>query len=512
MRMAEKTFELVFLNTARAAESVRLQPGEFFIGRSRTNAIVLEDPLASRKHLRIETAGDKVTAEDMDSSHGTFLNDKRVRGKISLNNGDVLQIGDAKLRFAVSGNPEAEECTSFIDAPEPTPALSNATDCAQVPGGGETRFMAPHKALPEDDIDKTRIIDAGETRLMDASEFKGLKAAPGTALPRRKLIPLFALVIMLVIVAAVWLFTRDDGSDGISGTDITQVNDQYSLAISTPGNWKLTQGNSGALFGFQLPVRGSDTPARMDVYAERNQDYALTGLQMAFESYKDVIAARHPGLRISGSIVMLVKNATVIFYSFSSPLCSGKGLFLISGTKRICAECTCPPAAFSDHLSKVVFPSLLRTFRLTEPQQFIDFPPPTEAIRRLALANKEHLAAMSKRSLDAGNDLLKNRNVRPENLYLAHRTMQTCMTTAAALGERPFFYSEAVARLAEATRDLANGLRDQKFRILVAEHRRDIEQAYWEAVKLAQMMPEKTNDYYQFAAKRITSYAKLREQ
>ncbi|MEI6810214.1 MAG: FHA domain-containing protein, partial [bacterium] len=83
--MAEKTFELVFLNTARAAESIPLQPGESFIGRSRANAIVVEDPLASRKHLRIETTGDAVIAEDLDSSHGTFLNDKRVRGRISLN-------------------------------------------------------------------------------------------------------------------------------------------------------------------------------------------------------------------------------------------------------------------------------------------------------------------------------------------------------------------------------------------------------------------------------------------
>ncbi|MEI6810224.1 MAG: hypothetical protein WCN95_16015, partial [bacterium] len=328
----------------------------------------------------------------------------------------------------------------------------------------------------------------------------------------RKLIPLVALIIMLIIVSAAWLSTRDNQPGIDPDTGITQINDQYSLSISAPGDWKLTQGSQSALFGFQLPVQGSDTPARMDVYAERNQDYALTGLQMAFESYKDVIAARNPGLKISGSMVMLVRNATVIFYSFSSPQRSGKGLFLISGTKRICAECTCPPPVFSEQLSKVIFPAMLRTFRLTEPQQFIDFPPPTEAVRRLALANKEHLAAMSKRSLDTGNDLLKNRNVRPENLYLAHRTLQTCMTTAAALGERPPFYSEAVARLAEATRDLASGLRDQKFRVLMAEHRRDIEQAYWEAVKLAQMMPEKTNDYYQFAAKRITSYAKLREQ
>lgn len=520
--MADKSFALVFENTARAAESVPLKPGDFLIGRSRTNGIVLEDPLVSRTHIRITVSGDDVVAEDLESSHGTFLNDKRVRGKISLNNGDVLQLGDVKLRFVAAGKPESDECTSFVDSPEPAPTPSRATECAPAPApaaapvqtrgpsDGETRFMAPQKPPDENDLDKTRVIGDGETRLMDASEFKGLKAAPRQPIPRNKLLPVAVLAGMLVVIGLVWLFTREDGPGGASGTGISRTDESHGIAISAPAGWRLTQGGKGALFGFESRIRGSDKSATVDVYADRGQDYGITGLQVAFEAYLEMISARVPGMTLQGRKVMSLNNATGVFYAFASPGRSGKGFFLLSGNKRICAECACPPDC-SDLLA-TVFPGILRSIRLTEPQQFIDFPPPTEALRRIALSSRDHLAAMSKRDLDAGNSLLKNRDVRPENLYLAHRTFQSCMTSASALGDKPPFYAEAAARLAESTRALAAALVAQKLRIVIAEQKRDVDQVYWESVKLAQMMPDKTSDYYQFASKRIDFYSKLRDK
>lgn len=507
--MADRILSLVFLNTARAGESVPLLPGDFFIGRSRANAVVLEDPLVSRKHARIVADADHVVAEDLDSAHGTFLNDKRVRGAVSLNNGDVLQLGDVKLRFVVTAGSAADQCTLCAGGPEPEPSASHATGFAQASGGGETRFMPPPKPPSDDDVGKTRVIAEGETRFMDEGEFKGLRAAPRSPVPRRILLPIAALVTMLVVIGAVWLFTRGNEPGNGTGMGISHTDDRYAFHVSAPSGWKLTQGSEGAVFGFEFGIQGSRSPARMDAYADRQQDYSITGLQIAFNAYIDTITARHPGMKLQ-RMVMTVNNATGVFYAFTSSDCSGKGFFILTGNKRICIECSCPPHCAN--MIKTVFPDMLRTFRLTEPQQFIDFPPPSEAVRKIALANREHLAAMSKRDLDTGNDLLKNRDVRSENLYLARRALQGCMTTASALGERPPFYCEAALKLAEAGSALETGLRDQKLRILVAEHKHDIERAYWESVKLAEMMPEKNSEIHQFAAKRITFYAKLREK
>ena len=508
--MAEKTFELEFLNTARAGERVPLPAGELFIGRSRTNAISLEDPLVSRKHVRIATTRDSVVAEDLDSSHGTFLNDKRTRGSVSLSHGDVLQLGDAKLRFVLTAHQDDEACTAFVDEVAATVSPSRATGCAQVSSGGETRFMPPENISDDGEFENTRVIGNGETRMMDEAEFKGLRASPRQPLSRKMLLPLILLAVVTAIIVVAWMLTREGGGIGESGKVVSHTDERYAMHLAAPADWKLKEGNNGAVFGFELKIRGSETTARVDVYADHAQDYTTTGIQMAFEDYLDIITARLPGVKIQGSKLMIVNSVTAIFYAFSSPQRAGKGLFLLSGNKRICAECTCQPGCTD--LLETVFPAILRSFRLNEPQQFIDFPPPTKAIRLIALANKDHLVAMSRRDLDVGIELLKHREVRPENLFLATHAFQACLTTASALGTRPPFYSEAAGKLAAATVALHDTLRDQKFRIIMSEQKRDTESAYWESLKLAQIMPEKTSEAYQFASKRINFYSQRRQE
>ncbi|MEI6970997.1 MAG: FHA domain-containing protein [bacterium] len=509
--MPDCIFTLVFMNTPRAGEVLPLASGESSIGRSRSNQLVLEDPLVSRKHVRLVVGGDKVIAEDLDSSHGTFLNDKRVRGTVSLNDGDILQLGDAKLKFAIA-LPQNETCTAFVDGNEPVAAPSNATVCPQAPSGGETRFMPPQKQPAGDAPDRTRVIGDGETRIMDEKELRGLKAAsPRATVPasRRRVLIALAVVLVLVAAAAAWRFAAVEGTS-TGGRGVSHTDEQYAVCISAPVGWKLVQGEKDAAFGFETRIPDANAFALVNVYADHNPGHSFTGLRTGFDNYLETLVARHPGVKISGSMTMSVNNVTGVFYAFGSQDRTGKGLFILAGNKRIVAECSCP-TAYKDLFAKP-FTDILRTLRLTEPQQFIDFPQPSEPIRRLALSNREHISAMARRDLDTGNDLLKKRDIRPENLYLAKRTLENCMTTATALSERPAFYAEAAARLAEATRAFNDALRDQKFKVIMAEHRRDIDQAYWEAIKLSQMLPEKTSDAYQFAVKRVEFYGKLREQ
>ena len=108
--MAGAKFELIYTTGDSAGESIELDAGggETCIGRSRTNDVVLNDPLVSRQHLRLEVRGDTVMVHDLGSSHGTFLNDKRIRGSVSLNPGDILQVGETKFSFSAPDSADGD--------------------------------------------------------------------------------------------------------------------------------------------------------------------------------------------------------------------------------------------------------------------------------------------------------------------------------------------------------------------------------------------------------------------
>jgi len=85
------------------------QKGEFLplgrrtnvIGRAEALPLQILDDLVSRKHLRIrfEESTKKYYAEDMESSHGVFLNRRRITALTALADGDEILIGQTTLLF-----------------------------------------------------------------------------------------------------------------------------------------------------------------------------------------------------------------------------------------------------------------------------------------------------------------------------------------------------------------------------------------------------------------------------
>lgn len=69
--------------------------GDVVIGRDPGCALVLADPRASRRHVRIVAVG-APHFRDLDSSNGTLLNGRRVDAG-TLDCGDVLTLGDSEL-------------------------------------------------------------------------------------------------------------------------------------------------------------------------------------------------------------------------------------------------------------------------------------------------------------------------------------------------------------------------------------------------------------------------------
>src|SRR5664279_3776486 len=92
------------------------------VGRSKNADLQIEDALVSRRHLEVRVEADGVFVENKSTS-GSVLNGKPLVGVVSLNPGDVLEIGHTKLRYdeAVAGPspsgrpPSAEAMESEID-------------------------------------------------------------------------------------------------------------------------------------------------------------------------------------------------------------------------------------------------------------------------------------------------------------------------------------------------------------------------------------------------------------
>jgi pSer/pThr/pTyr-binding forkhead associated (FHA) protein len=95
---------LVVLIADMVVNEFPLENAALTIGRTPDNDIVLDDPLVSAHHARIDVARHEggptaVSIEDLGSTNGTRVNGKDVR-KQRLKENDEIQIGRSALRVA----------------------------------------------------------------------------------------------------------------------------------------------------------------------------------------------------------------------------------------------------------------------------------------------------------------------------------------------------------------------------------------------------------------------------
>jgi hypothetical protein len=69
------------------------------IGRDVNNAIVVDDQFASGDHAILTFRGRAWYVEDLDSTNGTFVNGAPVTEVTPLGYGDVIQVGQVRLRL-----------------------------------------------------------------------------------------------------------------------------------------------------------------------------------------------------------------------------------------------------------------------------------------------------------------------------------------------------------------------------------------------------------------------------
>jgi hypothetical protein len=88
----------------------------FTIGRAAPSEVVLARSDVSRTHCRIASDADGLVVADLNSTNGTFLNDRRITQPTPLKPGDRLRVGSFVLRYDTDAS--ATESTQRAPAPD----------------------------------------------------------------------------------------------------------------------------------------------------------------------------------------------------------------------------------------------------------------------------------------------------------------------------------------------------------------------------------------------------------
>lgn len=69
------------------------------IGRDGSNDIIVDHPLASRRHARLEYDANGFAVRDLESTNGTYVNGERIDGSRLLYNQDRIWVADTEIVF-----------------------------------------------------------------------------------------------------------------------------------------------------------------------------------------------------------------------------------------------------------------------------------------------------------------------------------------------------------------------------------------------------------------------------
>jgi pSer/pThr/pTyr-binding forkhead associated (FHA) protein len=111
---------------------------QFLIGRDRQCHLRPASPVISNRHCAVLVKGQEAFVRDFESTNGTFLNDRPVKGQAELHNGDQLRLGPVAFEVRI-------EATPVVTKPAPVPVAK-----APVETVDDDALAALLLAVPED--------------------------------------------------------------------------------------------------------------------------------------------------------------------------------------------------------------------------------------------------------------------------------------------------------------------------------------------------------------------------
>jgi pSer/pThr/pTyr-binding forkhead associated (FHA) protein len=91
--------QLIVTEGGLTGTRIRLTGAPVLIGRANDSTLVLEDDYASTRHARISLQDNMWVVEDLGSTNGTYLGQRKIDGPVPLEVGVPLRIGKTVLEL-----------------------------------------------------------------------------------------------------------------------------------------------------------------------------------------------------------------------------------------------------------------------------------------------------------------------------------------------------------------------------------------------------------------------------
>jgi serine phosphatase RsbU (regulator of sigma subunit) len=90
---------LVVLEGTHPGKRLEIESTPITIGRGATQTLVVDDRDASRQHARVSLVNGAVIAEDLQSTNGTFVDEQRIIGAVTLKEGARIRLGGQVFKY-----------------------------------------------------------------------------------------------------------------------------------------------------------------------------------------------------------------------------------------------------------------------------------------------------------------------------------------------------------------------------------------------------------------------------
>lgn len=154
---------------------ISLTPGQSCtLGRSAECEIVIDDPLVSRRHARVEVDAAGMRIDDLGSRNGVLVNGEPVTGAVRLATGDEIQLGAEVIK--VMGNSSGPSRGESAPTVSSMPAVQ--LTAAEVADTLSRSDLPP--AVDEDSLSGPQTVKANSLQLLGAVVDKALALGRGT--------------------------------------------------------------------------------------------------------------------------------------------------------------------------------------------------------------------------------------------------------------------------------------------------------------------------------------------
>jgi hypothetical protein len=147
---------LVVLTTGKwEGKVIPITLSQFLIGRDPQCHLRPASAVISKRHCGLLVRGEQVFLKDFDSTNGTFLNDRPVKGEVELKNGDELKVGSIAFTVKI-------EAGTAVDKPTPVPPTKTPAPATKAPAAPPAKSAAPAAKTTSDDEVAAMLLGLGD--------------------------------------------------------------------------------------------------------------------------------------------------------------------------------------------------------------------------------------------------------------------------------------------------------------------------------------------------------------